>query len=218
MITEREERLFDKWRINREGFVSDGVADEKEYNNSKQKILFVLKEVNDLGGGGWDIREYMREGGRPETWNNITRWVEGIRNLPGEIPWKKLSEISKERRIKALKSVAAMNLKKSPGSHTTDPSGLAKVSGEDKSFLNEQFSIYFPDIVICCGTHVSNNFHCHVDAVKEAKRQCTSRGIYFHEYLPNKFVISYSHPEARVASNLLYYGLIDAIREITHAT
>lgn len=218
MITEREDKLFKRWKTNREGFVSDGVADEKEYNNSKQKILFVLKEANDLGGGGWDIREYMRGGGRAQTWNNITRWIEGIRSLPDETPWEKISEISQERRIEALKSVAAMNLKKSPGSHTTDPVELSRISREDKLFLNEQFSIYLPDIVVCCGTHVSNIFHCLIDAVKDAEWKCTSRGIYFHEYLPEKFVISYSHPEARVASNLLYYGLVDAIREITHAT
>ena len=30
----------------------------------------------------------------------------------------------------------------------------------------------------------------------------------------NKIIVSYSHPEARVSSNLLYYGLIDAIKEI----
>ena len=41
----------------------------------------------------------------------------------------------------------------------------------------------------------------------------TSRGI---EYmiLDNTIIVSFSHPEARVADQYLYYALIDAIREI----
>ena len=42
----------------------------------------------------------------------------------------------------------------------------------------------------------------------------TARGIWYHEYQKNKYIIQYSHPEARVADCLLYYGLLDAINEI----
>ena len=42
----------------------------------------------------------------------------------------------------------------------------------------------------------------------------TTRGVQYYEYEKGKFFIKYAHPEARVADNLLYYGLIDAVKEL----
>jgi hypothetical protein len=215
-IRESEEQLFIRWRPNRPGFVADGVADEAEYLATSPKLLFVLKEVNDLGGGNWDLRQFMREGGRSQTWNNITRWIEGIRRLPQDIPWCDLENIDEERRRRALRSIAAINLKKSPGGHTTDPVSLMATAAEDKTFLNQQFSLYEPDVVICCGTDTSYTFHLLVESVSQPNWRTTRRGIKFHEFKPRKYVVVFAHPEARVADCLLYYGLIDAFREILY--
>ena len=214
----REEALFAEWKDQRPGFVADGVADEDCYLATTPRLLFILKEVNAPGGGGWDLREFMRSGGRPQTWNNITRWTEGIRRLTSDIPWSKLASIDDQRRIEAIKTVAAINLKKSPGGHTTDLVQLNLVAVEDKLFLNRQFSIYEPDIVICCGSSVSDTFHRLVELPGEPAWQMTRKGIWFHEFKPGKHVISYAHPDARVADCLLYYGLVDAVREILKIT
>ncbi len=219
-ILEAEELLFSEWKVNRPKFVDDGVADEKTYMASSPKLLFVLKEVNDPGphGGGWDLRQFIREGGRAQTWNNVTRWVEGIRRLSEEIPWKDLKKVNEESRRHVLHSIAVINLKKSPGGHTTDPAALFATAAEDKVYLNRQFSLYEPDVVICCGTDTSNAFHRLVDLGSQPKWKPTRRGIWYHEFNPQKFVVSYSHPEARCADCLLYYGLVDALREILHST
>lgn len=211
-LRESEDLLFARWRPNRPRFVADGVADEQAYNTSKPRLVFVLKEVNDPDGGDWDLRQFIYEGGRPQTWDNITRWVEGIRRLDENLPWAILKEISLERRCKALRSIVAINLKKSPGSHTTDQGQLAIVAAEDKAFFNEQFKLYEPNIVICCG--VSDTFHWTLQHDAEPRWQATSRGVWFHKSESGRVVVSYSHPEARCADNLLYYGLVDAIREI----
>ena len=42
----------------------------------------------------------------------------------------------------------------------------------------------------------------------------TRRGIDYFERGAAKFVIAFSHPEVRVASQLLHYGLVDAVREL----
>ncbi len=215
-IRESEDHLFTEWRLNRPGFVADGIAKEAEYLASSPKLLFVLKEVNDPGGGDWDLRQFMREGGRSQTWNNITRWVEGIRWLPQDIPWQELADVDEERRRCALRQIAAINLKKSPGGHTTDPAILAATAAEDKSFLNRQFSLYEPDVVICCGTDTSDTLHWLVESVSKPNWMVTRRGIRFHEFRPRKYVVSFAHPEARVANCLLYYGLVDALREILY--
>ena len=72
-IGQKEEVLFNKWSANRQGFVSDGVVDEDSYLNSMPKIMFLLKEVNDRKGGGWDLREFLRNGARSQNWDNVTR-------------------------------------------------------------------------------------------------------------------------------------------------
>ena len=213
-IRQQEEALFEEWRAVRPAFVADGVVDESAYLASKTRLLFVLKEVNDPDGGNWDLREFMRSGGRPQTWNNVARWIEGIRNLSSEIAWKQLESIDEQRRISALQSVAAMNLKKTPGGHTTNLEELNKVAAEDRQFLNRQFNLYDPDIVICCGSPTSDTFHSLIDFGVEPAWQMTSRGVWFHEFKPGKYVVSYAHPEARVADCILYYGLVDALSEI----
>lgn len=208
----QEEKLFSDWSIGRSDFVTDGVIDEQLYLGSQKKLLFVLKEVNDLGGGGWDLREFVRAGGRAQTWNNIARWVEGIRNLPQDLTWDSLEVMDEPRRQAALSSIAVMNLRKSPGGHTTDVVRLKEDSNRDIELINRQIAIYDPDYLVCCGT--SDLFHSIVHFPQYPAWKRTARGVWYHEPRAGKYVIAYSHPEARCASNLLHYGLVDAIREI----
>ena len=42
----------------------------------------------------------------------------------------------------------------------------------------------------------------------------TTRGIWYFREASGRIVISYAHPEARVKDCLLYYGLVDAVREV----
>tara|TARA_R110000782_G_scaffold268615_3_gene365273 strand:+ start:2719 stop:3372 length:654 start_codon:yes stop_codon:yes gene_type:complete len=210
-IRASEEQLFVEWEAKRVGFVRDGVASEKSYKSSQPRIAFILKEVNDLGGGGWDLREFIYEGGRPQTWNNVSRWIHGIRNRQ-EIPeWKFYEEISEEFRKELLSSICAMNLKKSPGTHTTEYTSLYAVANEDKKYIQNQYSIYDPELTICCGT---GELFKEVAEHESKEWKMTTRGIWWYERESGKFVISYAHPEARVQNSLLLYGLIDAVNEI----
>lgn len=213
-IKEKEEILFEKWRLVRNHFVADGVADECEYLRSSVKLLFIMKELNDLNGGGWDLRCFMRNGARPKTWDNIARWVEGIYRIDEDLKWSELWGISSERRRNAIKSIAAINLKKSPGGSVTNVGELKKVALQDVSFLNEQIKLYNADYVICCGADVTKYISSHIELFNCGNWNTTSRGVGFKETTINKYLINYVHPEARVANNLLYYGLIDAIKEI----
>jgi hypothetical protein len=210
-ITNEESCLFGYWKGNRKGFVSDGLVSEEDYINSKTKICIVLKEVNDPDGGGWDLREFLADGARTQTWNNVARWVNGIRNIERDIPWNEFDNLNQEDRKSSLKSICAMNLKKSPGIHTTDKASLNKVANEDRNFIEKQFSLYNPDITICGGT---GNLFKDVAGFSHIEWNRTSRGIWWYEREPSKYVIAYCHPEARVDNPLIVYGLIDAIREI----
>jgi len=222
-LREQEERLFAEWKQHwshhgdqaRDSslFCEDGVVDENSYLNSSLRILFVLKEVNgDFEGKGWDLRKFLYdEGGRPATWGNITRWIEGIRQLPNDIPWREVDAIDSARRRKALRSIAAVNLKKSPGGHTAFGGEVALAASKDQELLKRQFALYDPDLIICCGTRDTYERLFPNDCLKW---RTTLRGIEFCERTAGKYIIDYAHPGARVADCLKYYGLMDALREI----
>ena len=114
-IFEQEEALFEEWRNSiGEGFIPDGVACEEAYLQSSPKILLVLKEVDDFEG---DLRELLRRGGVERTWNMATRWIQGIRALPEAAPWGRTpSEVDRKE---ALRTIAAVNLKKTTGKSTS---------------------------------------------------------------------------------------------------
>lgn len=210
-IYELEEQLFEQWQKNRKGFVRDGVVSESDYLSSNPKIAFILKEVNDPDGGNWDLRKYVSEGGRSQTWNNVARWVHGIQNLNSIPDWSFYSDITNEFRVEVLKSICVMNLKKSPGTHTTDQATLNTVANEDKDNIKHQYAIYDADLTICGGT---GGLFKSVVGHESFDWKSTKRGVWWYERDANKYVVSFAHPEARVQPALLVYGLLDAIQEI----
>jgi hypothetical protein len=47
-MIKKEEELFDEWKKERPGFVSDGIVQQDNYLESGFKILYLLKEVKTL--------------------------------------------------------------------------------------------------------------------------------------------------------------------------
>ena len=85
------------------------------------------------------------------------------------------------------------------------------VANEDKEYIRHQYSIYDPVLIICGGT---GDLFKSVASHESYKWNKTERGIWWYERDTNKHVVHFAHPEARVHSPLLVYGLLDAIREI----
>lgn len=215
-LREQEDELFTRWRLERPSLVTDGIVDEVAYLSSTRRILFVLKEVNSSETQAWDLRGFLYGGGHAATWDTITRWVEGIRALPADLAWEAVGQPKLtvderiDRRINVLRSIAVINLKKTPGSHTTDVKQLYTEARQDQVFIRQQIQLYQPDLIICCG--VGNLFReLALLGVQSAKSQ-TRRGVSYYDLGSDRYVIDYLHPEARCAGNLLYYGLIDALR------
>src|ERR1022692_3478306 len=185
-LHDKEQELFERWRVDIPGFVTDGAVDVEAYSGSSPKILFLLKEVNDPGpgGGGWCLRDFLRQGGRPETWTNVTRWVYGIRNLPAEVPWHIVSGVGipEKQRCCQLRTVAAVNLKKTPGGHTTDMRSFWPVVHRDAEHLREQFNLYSADLVICCGSTVADAFDACIKPGTIEPLRSTARGVKYLEY------------------------------------
>lgn len=207
----KEKELFEQWKRKNDKIVPDGVVCWEEYAKSKCKILFILKEVNS-DENDWDLRDFLLDGDRSFTWNNIIRWIMGIRNLDLNYNWKDIEIISKIERKKYLKTIAAINLKKETGgTAVADNDNIYKCAIEDRELLKNQVDIYEPDLIICCGT--ANEFFDSVYKDIDVEWKMTHNGV---RYVKNadRIIVSYNHPAARVSNILLYYPLIDALREI----
>ncbi len=216
-IRESEDALFARWREGRDSFSPDGLADEDAYLASHTKIVFLLKEVNDPAQTDFDLRSFVKAGGRAQTWNMVARWVRGIRALEADLldplPWADHSSVASEDRARLLPAIGAVNLKKAAGGHTTNNDKLAAAVEGDAHLLDEQVKFYRPDLYVCCGSVVAG-LSGRVPSLATGAWRETSRGIGYRRLDSGAVLISYSHPEARVASNLLFYGLIDAVAEV----
>ena len=208
-MLEKQNELFAEWKAVNPNIITDGVVNETEYLNAPVKVLYLLKETN--GGSGWDLCEFVASGGRPQTWNNVTRWTNGIFNINRDIPWTELENITEQQRIEYLNKICVVNAKKTSGGHTSNYSEIQSAAQNSRERLIRQFEIYNPEIVICCGT--SSIYFEDIFEVEEPAWKMTSRGIGFVRE-NDRIIVSYSHPAARVKDCLLYYGIVDAVREI----
>lgn len=226
MVINSEQQLFDKWKKIRQGFSPDGIIDKERYLKSFPKIMLILKEVNSKKGTSFDLKDFLKNGAnkRKATWDNVTRWIYGINNIGKEIKWEELEkrQFLNDLRKTLLPTICVINLKKSPGGHTTNNTEMKRIAKEDSNLLEQQFKLYYeneetqPDLIICGGSTTSSVFNKIVDIQDTKDWKRTSRGIKYYEYATGKFFINYSHPEARIQDSLLYYGLIDAIKELKH--
>ena len=221
-IREEEERLFEEWRRRRKPFVSDGVVSEDDCQTSSPKITFILREANDPNGGGYDLREFLRDGGCGQIWHNVTRWVHGIRSLPIRHAWSFYENMTKDFRKETLKSIVAMNLKKSSGGSSTDPQVLKAVATEDAPYIKRQYALYDPDITICGGDDTADFFKKavgHEGKWQTITHKTTKDEIrwYKRNADPEKpeLVVSYWHPAQRSKSRKDVLNiLLDVIGEI----
>ena len=204
-----EERIFEKLRRENPDIIADGVVDETEFLAARYRIVYILKEAN--GGKGWDLRDFVYDGGRPQTWDNIARWTEGILSWEKEHPWAEMEQENEARRLRELKKIAAINLKKTSGSYISDGKQIYQTAGYNRTVIKEQLSLYHADFIICCGTEDAFMNACYKD--QEVEWKMTSRGVWY--FLDGKtVVISFAHPEARVRDAYLFYAILDAVREI----
>ena len=147
-------------------FYQDGIVDEDAYEESKIKILFLLKEPVGKPNKPFQLsRDFLREGAKhtgDQTWRNVTRWIYAIHNNVSHDDWKRyLKEVdpkgnSRKERLKWLKYIIAINLKKQAGASRSNTKKL-KQEFHDKyeSFLPEQLSLYpNVDLIVCCGDGV----------------------------------------------------------------
>ena len=139
--------------------ISDGIVNPTKYLNSKLKILWILKESNDVEnevGGGWSLTD---------TINNLNNWEEQLKNgtsdrtlqkmiyttyglLNNFMPWQEIPSIYNPDVFEAYKKMGYINIKKVPGVNYADASQIEKAYKENKEILFKQIETYQPDVII----------------------------------------------------------------------
>jgi hypothetical protein len=206
-----EDDLFAAWKDRlgpSNGIVTDGAASPADYLGSSPKVGFLLKEVNDADGGGWDLRQFVADGGRGATWNNIARWTLGVQALADDLEWSELQHIDHARRVAVLQSIVAFNVKKVPGAGTAIADDIHSAIDLGRDLIHRQARLYAPDVLVACGVGIA-------EVWPEVEIRSTRRGA---RYLvvpgTETVVLGFWHPQARYPDRLLYYYLIDAVREV----
>ena len=138
--------------------------------------------------------------------------IVGINDLKRDIPWTELESVTEEQRISVLQQIAVVNVKKTSGGHTSASEQIAEAAINNGEMLRKQIDMYQPDVVICGGT--SGSYFNSITRHSNPDWKQTKHGIWYVIEPSGRAVIEYSHPEARDKDCLLYYGLMDAVREI----
>lgn len=218
-LKKQEEILFNVWEKaypDKKIFIKDGIVSENDWNESPQKILFVLKEA--YFNTSTDLREKLQKGMSAKTFGNISRWSYAIKNsdkvtFPNWDIVKKRG--NKNGREKHLKTICLINLNKFGGKSRTKKSDLINnFKYFNKSYLQQQLELYLPktDIIICCGkTIVSTLFQELLDCKNKCLSYSSNNNIktYSIEYSNRTILlIDFYHPQQSKMTNEKLYSLL----------
>ena len=174
-INEREEKLFTRWEkesLNnhedsfcRDGLIFNGkctqtgnywnaVSGNQEalWNNTKRKILFLMKEPNDNPKN--DYRNWGLEGKTKSAFFKlIYSWLNGLTTIKADDT--QIPPITNE--FSKILPLVIVNAKKASGGASANDNLVYAHAEKDKEFLRAQFDIYAPNIILCGGGYTCKN-------------------------------------------------------------
>lgn len=181
--------------------VSDGIVDPALYFSRAEtpvRALFVLKEANDPNGGGWDLRDFLRDGGRWQTWNNVTRWATALGAAGGTPAYG--MRVDETRRKEVLPHIAAVNLKKVPGESVSCREEILRAAKENAGLIRKQIEECRCDVIVCCGEGVAEGLE---EAFVEGElvwAKCSGRR---YGRCGDAIVLDFWHPAARKSKSAM---------------
>ncbi|WP_144513390.1 hypothetical protein [Bacillus sp. FJAT-22090] len=155
-INEKLEVLYNDWNQKHPGhFVSGGVVDEDMFASCDVRILFLLKEVNDMEQlENWSLVQLMKDQIERmkfyRIWETVGLWSFGL--LQGFPAYEKLTYMKEANIIEGLLNIAMTNLKKTGGSGESDMEIIKAHAIANKELWLKEIEIIGPNVVICGGT------------------------------------------------------------------
>mgnify|MGYP005862883465 CR=1 FL=1 len=206
--------------------IFDGIVNETKYQNSKVKIMWVLKDANSTGENeSYDLRDAINnlktENGIRKDWaktfSNIVYVTDGILNQTewDDIPFPK----DEPEIVNVLKQIAYVNIKKVGGGSNSVESELQEHFEKSKNLLIDQIEEFNPDVIIFGNTYrfFKNELNlnqmnvfgtCHATA--KADR------IYIDAYHPNARVSGKDYFEDILKAYSIFKKQIDNIEKISY--
>lgn len=149
-----DEWIWDEWKkhsrtcgIDESRICRDGIVSPYVFNQEKYKVLFIGKEVNNWEGGDMTVLAY--NGPKHIYLYNLARWATGLlENFPyfkTINKWKHLNS--------SLRRISLINLKKTSGGSSSNPSVISAYAKNDKDLLLKQIELIKPNIIFALSTH-----------------------------------------------------------------
>jgi hypothetical protein len=184
------------------GPISDGIINIQKYLASRFKILWILKESNDVRdgeGGRWSLNKTID---KQESWaeqvqtgrTTFQRMIYSSFGILNDfMRWKDIPEIGANHHVwETIKEIAYINVKKIPGGTSAYPPEIQEAYLKNKALLLKQIDTYNPDIII--GGNTLKHFIEDLQIDENNKR--TIGGM---EYFPinERLYINAYHPNVR---------------------
>jgi hypothetical protein len=181
--------------------IADGIINVHEYAKAKYKILWILKEPWDEtdgetpAGGGWNNAYALNQkmsgkefGSDSKTYFPIIYTAFGILN--NYCLWNDMEDADKSLEVfNALKSIAVINVKKTPGFKNTPKINLTTAYSQYRELLLKQIEVYNPDIII--GGSTLNLFY--EDLLVDKTKLTHNKSINFYQTEDRIYIDAY-HP------------------------
>ena len=176
-------------------FITDGIINPEQWNKSKTKILFILKEAY---GEEKDLNSFIRDKRKAtgRTFKPMGQWAYGIQSL---LDKKYIQDFPSEQNDinYALLSSALINIKKSNGKKSSSKTNLKEYIDSDWEELYKQINIINPTIIIC-----GNTF-----SLIKGELQPTKISDRIYKDNSNNVYIDFWHPANRASNKMNYYAL-----------
>lgn len=190
----------------------DGPIDADRYAASPVRVVFVLKEVNEANlDREWDLRKYIRDEARAQTWNNVARWT---RTIFHGASWNDCLSIDDRTRREALCSIAVVNLNKEGGGPTTHLPSFQAAARKARHLLARQVEILDPHLVVCCGSDTGDLSGEILYGIGPMDWERVYPGVWVAPPRVGKAAITMPHPQARRSSFDMHRGLQMALKVV----
>lgn len=204
------EELLQQWkertsksdsRFNEDGIVNPVIWD----SITATKVLFILKETNDLDGS---LVKWLLEKESPahygSLWHRITEWLDAIHNPEKPYHYAPCNTQA------SLNQIAVINLKKTPGLGEAETTNLLQHTIDNWDLIALQIALIDPDVIVFCGTwgFVIQAFPQWKNLIPPEKHYQWSAHFYdTNNPCKQKLLIDFCHPVARYPAHLMYYGI-----------
>jgi hypothetical protein len=158
--------------------ILDGPINPKVYYSTTPKVLWLMKEPYDTGGGGWDFSEACKDsdfrnglvfGSARPTWQPVVYIAHCVEN--DFASYDSIDDLSENRSmLNALDSIAWVNIQKLPSKNVTetDMEDIFVAAEKYENLLLKQLKLFEPDVIICGGTvSVAKQFLGDISKVNE---------------------------------------------------